>query len=636
MSAPIVGRRKGATPLCPLRSTVFSLRSLFGIEHALAWNWLVTRTVSRMRRDLCSLANETFDVVVIGGGAFGAAAARAAALRGLRTALIERDDLGQGASAECFKMVHGGIRYLQHADIVRARASCRERSAFLRTAPHLVKPLPIAIPTYGHGRQGKLLLRAGMRAYDLLTLDRNRGIRDASRRIAAAQFLSRRETLELFPHLNAQRLTGAAVFEDGQMHNPARLVIALAKSAANAGATTCNYVEATDFIFSGDTVRGVHAIDRITGDPFEISARMVLNAAGPWADYLLRDRSRFRYWQRGPFSRDAYFIVDRAPTSKFALAITGQSSDQDALLSRAKRHLFLVPWRDKTLVGVWHRLFDQHPDRAHIEEDELHAWLDELNTVNRDLHLRREEITFGHCGLVPFGEHADAASLQFGKETRFIDHRLTHRIQGLVSVIGIRYTMARLDAEHALDMLLAQCEREAPRINSELISVAGGEIDDFAALRSNAQANRPRNIEAATLDALLCHHGCHYAEVLKRVQIDPRGADVVPGTQVIAAEIQHAIEDDMAIRLSDVVFRRTDMSGHAHPGRAALEFAAAHMSRLAGWSLQRMDEELAMTESALAAHHAIDRTRTPVRVDRAASFGSVLAPLSARKHKMGA
>src|SRR6202789_3750782 len=154
-----------------------------------------------MKRDLAALAAERFDLLIVGGGAFGAAAAWDATLRGLRVALIDQSDFGSGASAECFKMVHGGIRYLQHADIRRLRSSCAERSAMLRIAPHLVNPLPIVIPTYGHGRQGKAFLAAGMLAYDALTAGKNSAIADRTRRIAGTRLLSRNQTLDLFPEL---------------------------------------------------------------------------------------------------------------------------------------------------------------------------------------------------------------------------------------------------------------------------------------------------------------------------------------------------------------------------------------------------------------------------------------------------
>lgn len=576
-----------------------------------------------MKRDLNSLADARFDVVVVGGGSFGAAAARAAALRGMRTVLIERGDFGGGASAECFKIVHGGIRYLQHADIARARASSRERSAFLRTAPHLVKPLPIAIPTYGRGRRGKLFLRTGMLAYDVLTLDRNRRIDDPERRICNADFLSRDEVLRLFPQVDARELTGAAVFEDGQMHHPARLVFALVQSAVAAGAVACNYLEATGFVFERDCVRGVEAKDRLSGATFSIRADLVLNAAGPWAEYLLRDRARFPNWRRGPFSRDAYFIVDRPPTSPYALAIPGLSRDQDAVLSRANRHLFLAPWRDKTLVGVWHRLFPQHPDLAHIEVAELQQWLDELNVVNPELKLRADEITFANCGLVPFGEHADARSLQFGKESRVIDHRLTHGIAGLVSLIGIRYTMARLDGERALELLLAQRATRCRAVDTEFLPLVGGDIESIAQVRSEAQRRRPPIVSEASMDSILANHGTLYGAIVDRIEADPSAAERAPGTHVLAAEIDHAVECEMAVHLDDIVLRRTDMSCHAHPGREALRFAAQRMGSRLGWSAQRVAEEIAITQGILARHHA--RERELDRVD----VGSTLAKLRA-------
>src|SRR5262249_8500997 len=154
------------------------------------------------------------------------------------------------------------------------------------------------IPTYGHGRQGRAFLGAGAWTYDLLTFDRNLGIHDPHRRIGLARLLSRRELLRLFPHLRSRDLTGAVVFEDGQMYSPARLVLGFAKPGVAAGATACNYVEVVQFLYDGDAVRGARVRDRLSGDEFEIRARLTLNAAGPWADYLQRDPQRFGTWDR--------------------------------------------------------------------------------------------------------------------------------------------------------------------------------------------------------------------------------------------------------------------------------------------------------------------------------------------------
>jgi glycerol-3-phosphate dehydrogenase len=555
-----------------------------------------------MQRTTTALAQREYDLLIIGGGAFGAAAARDAALRGLRTVLLERNDFGAGASAECFKMVHGGIRYLQHADIPRLRASCRERSALLRIAPHLVNPLPIAIPTYGHGRSGKAFLGTGARVYDLLTFDRNRGIRDPDRKVSNTRLLSRNEVLQMFPHLQTPELSGAVVFEDGQMYNAARLVLAFVKGAQAAGADVCNYAEATRFLWSGNRVRGARVRDQLTGDEFEVRARLTLNAAGPWADYLQEDAEHFGKPQRLPFSRDAYFIVDRVPTSSHGIAIQGLSRDKDALLGRQTRHLFAAPWRDKTLIGVWHKLFPEFPDRACVQPEEIAEWMAEINSVYPTLQLRPEEVSFAHCGLVPFGATATATELSFGKESRLVDHRHSHNVQGLVSLVGIRFTMARVDAARALDLLLKQSKHAPAAPASDQIKLPGGEIENFASFQSDACRALPPGVSIESAQALLRNHGTHYRAVLDAGS----NATVVniAGSSTLTAEVRYAVSHEMAVHLDDVVMRRTDLAAGSHPGRAALLATAAEMGRLLSWSAERLHQEIATTEHHLQRHLA--------------------------------
>lgn len=595
-----------------------------------------------MQRTTTALARNEYDLLIIGGGAFGAAAARDAALRGLRTVLIERNDFGGGASAECFKMVHGGIRYLQHADIPRLRGSCHERSALLRIAPHLVSPLPIAIPTYGHGRSGKAFLGTGARVYDLLTLDRNRGIRDPERKIGNTQLLSRNEVLQMFPHLQTPELSGAVVFEDGQMYSAARLVLAFVKGAVAAGADVFNYVEALRFLWSGNTVTGARVRDQFTGDEFEVRARLTLNAAGPWADYLQNDAEHFGNPQRLPFSRDAYFIIERAPTSSHGIAIQGLSRDKDALLGRQARHLFAAPWRDKTLLGVWHKLFPEFPDRARVQLEEIEEWMTEINTVYPTLQLKPEEVSFAHCGLVPFGETATATELSFGKESRLVDHRQAHKVNGLVSLVGIRFTMARVDAARALDLLLKQAEHAPAAPASDRLPLPGGDIENFASFVSDACRALPPGVAMTSMQALVRNHGTHYREVLS----EGSNATVasIPGTSTLTAEVRYAVSHEMAVHLDDVVMRRTDLAAGSHPGRAALLATAAEMGRLLSWSAERLHQEIATTEHILQRHLAHDsssrvvasgRTASPATADDASataspSHGAMLAETTVR------
>jgi glycerol-3-phosphate dehydrogenase len=559
-------------------------------------------------RDLAALASTPFDVLIIGAGAFGAAAAWDASLRGLKVALIDQGDFGAGASAECFKMVHGGIRYLQHADIRRVRSSCAERSALLRIAPHLVNPLPIVVPTYGHGRQGKAFLAAGMLAYDLLTLGKNSGNRDRARHISGTRLLSRSQTLELFPELEQRSLSGGAVFEDGQMYNAARLVLAFVKSATAKGAIAANYTEALRFLWDGKRVCGVRARNRAGDEEFDIRADLVLNAAGPWADYLLQDAAYFGGYQRGHFSRDACFLVNRPPRSPYALAVPGLSKDSDAVVSRAARHLFAVPWRNRLLIGVWHRPFTERPDTAQVDEGEIAAWMAEMNTSYPALRLARDDVIYANCGLVPFGDgRTVGGELSFGKESRYIDHR-SQGISGLVTLIGIRYTTARGDAGKALDMLLQQMPRAPQRAPTERVPLAGGDIENFARLQSTARSEAPLDIGSATVDAWVRNHGTDYRSLARLVQTSAQ-ARALGKTDTVMAEVTHAVRQEMAVRLQDVILRRTDMGSGEHPGQLAIAQAAQGMQELTGWTNERRLAEIADTETVLRHHCAGEAAR---------------------------
>src|SRR5690606_8504148 len=254
-------------------------------------------------------------------------------------------EFAAGVSANSYKFEHGGIRYLQHADLWRLRHSCAERSAFLRIAPHLVHPVPVVVPTYARPRQGKALLGAGMLVYDALTLDRNRGIVDPARRIPLTRFLDRDRVIELFPGIAAQDLTGAAMFWDGQMYNPTRLVLAFVRSAVENGAIAVNYAAAEDFELSDTAVDAVKVRDQLSGDVIPVRAKTVLNAAGPWVPRIFADIDRDRRALAGTYSRDACFVVRRKFPHPYAVAVQGRTHDPDALLSRPARHMFLTPWR---------------------------------------------------------------------------------------------------------------------------------------------------------------------------------------------------------------------------------------------------------------------------------------------------
>ena len=545
-----------------------------------------------MQRDITKLAGNYYDVLIVGGGIFAACAAWDAVLRGLRVALIEKEDFCSGTSANSLKMVHGGIRYLQHADIIRLRSSCHERSALLRIAPHLVQPLPILIPTYGHGTSGKFFLGAGMLLYDLLTLGRNRGIRDPARRIPWSRFFRKREVLREYPDLNSSGLTGGAVFCDGQMYNPTRLVLAFIQSACEKGAAVANYVEAKRLLREGDRIVAVSALDRRANQEFTIKAGVVLNAAGPWSEWLLEASLKAKSPERIVYSRDACFVVKRRFNSRYAIAVQGRTRDPDALLSRPARHLFMVPWRGYTLVGVWHVVWKLHPEEVTVTEDEIRTFIDEINWAYPGLGITTKDVLMWNAGLVPFGENEPGArDLSYGKRSHLIDHKLSEGLDGLVTLVGIRYTTARGDAARAIDTVCAKLGVGASRPATESIPLSGGDFGNFEALVRQVQ-QQSAGLSQDCVRALVHNYGTRAGSIVSMASRDKSLAATVGDTAVTRAEIVHAVEKEMAQDLADVVFRRTDMATGGNPGMESLQECANIIAGIRGWDEREIQTQI--------------------------------------------
>ena len=589
-----------------------------------------------MHRDLAELARIEYDLLIVGGGVAGVAAAREAALRGLKTALIERNDFGSGASANCFKVIHGGVHCVRQGDLRHLRAMSHERAAFLRLVPHLVKPLPFVIPTYGMGRRAKWFVGAGLLVHDVLSADRNVHTSDPSRRIRSTRFFSRAETLAMFPTLPDAGLTGATSFEDAQIHNPPRLVLAFATAASKLGANVANYVEAERLLVRDRRVHGVAARDVLTGDRFEIRAHVVLNAAGSWSDGLLNAVGASAASRATAWSRNACLVINRRPMGSWALACSSANASNGSLSARATRRFFVAPWRDKTLVGVWQSAAQRDPEVARVTRAELRSYIDEINARQPGFNLREAEVERVDFGVVPQDEASHSGNampglgtMSFEKRSRPIDHRRGDAISGLVTSLSSSFSLARLDAASALGCVMKQSYRKgldpfnpasvaasvenperAARNRSAFEPLPGGEFDDFDRLLSHSRRNRPLWLPPASIDALVANFGTHMHRVVAMADADPSLRRCIAGSHVTLAEIAYSVRDEMVQTLADVVFRRTELGTAGHPGEAALSEVLTFLQRVRGWSPARALEE----RRAVDAHFERHLTATdPVR-----------------------
>jgi glycerol-3-phosphate dehydrogenase len=546
-----------------------------------------------MKRNIAALIDHSFDLIVVGGGIFGACAVWEAALRGLSVALIEKKDFSHATSANHYKMAHCGIRYLQHGDIRRLRESSRERSALMRIAPHLVHTMPIVIPTYGHGSKGKIFLGTGMFLYDLMTMDRNQGLLP-EKKIQPSRFFSAAQVIECFPGINRKGLTGAAVFEEGQIYNPPRLALAFIKAAADKGATPLNYVKAQGFIKNGNRIQGVKAIDQLTGNQLEIRGRVVLNTAGPWAHRLLASGLGFDLSPPPVFSRDFAFVIPRRFDTPYGLALATETKDADSIVDRGGRHLFVVPWRDYNLIGVWHKIFDGPSEELTVTENELNGYVNEVNSAYPGLISSLDDITMINMGLTLFGEEEQqgAKQISFGKRSQVIDHQHTHGVEGLLTLIGVRATTARGMAAEAIKIIADRLGQKSVKVDSTRIPINGGNIDDLDMLIKNVSLQYKTKLTSEHAEALVRNYGSAYRSVLQYAQANPALFETVPGGNVLKSEIVHAVREEMAQKLSDVVFRRTDLGTGEQPSSEALDVCAAIMSKELDWDSGRCAREI--------------------------------------------
>ena len=392
----------------------------------------------RVKRDIAALVEREHDLLIVGGGIYGAAACWDAAQRGLRTALVEKADFGCGTSWNSLKTVHGGLRHLQRLELGLLRESVRERRALLRIAPGLVRPLPFLLPVYGHGQRGREAMAVGLRVYDLLASDRNHGLPEPEH-IPSSRMLSAAEVRERVPGLDAEGLSGGALWTEAQVQDSERLLLAFLRAASEAGALVANAVEVTSLLRDGARVTGVAARDHDSGDELALRARVVLNCAGPGAVGLLRRAGIER--PRVPLLRAWNFVLRRSVGPPTALGGRGDG-----------RYLFLVPWRGVSIVGTDYESADGPGDPRRQQR-----FLEAVQRAFPWAHIVAEDVALLHAGLVP-GQR-DASGLW--SHSLVTDHA-SGGVPGLISAVGAKYTTARSVAERAVDLAFRSLGRAAP------------------------------------------------------------------------------------------------------------------------------------------------------------------------------
>lgn len=508
-------------------------------------------------------SQDPYELAVIGGGIIGAGIARDAALRGIRTVLIEKYDLGAGTTSGSTRLIHGGLRYLEMFDFGLVRMDLRERETLLRIAPHLVKPLRFLLPYIGSSWFYRTKMHIGLALYDLLSYDKSL----PNRADVSAEEIFREE-----PAMRRDKLTGASSYYDAQVNMPERLCLENALDAARHGAEVLCSTEVLGVLKEQDRVTGVRVRNQ-DGMEESIHARVVVNASGPWLNELL---GRI---QPGTPARI------RA-TKGVHLAVESLNRHAWVLFSPIDGRLFFViPWMGTTWIGTTDTDYDGDPGKVSATPDDIEYLL--RSAEHYFPQVRQQKLCFTNAGV-------RALVMQEGSESSVSrSHQLTDGRKegqpGLVTVLGGKITGYRAIAEETTDLIASILQKRKPCATAEKALPGGGSLMPEAEWR---QATASFGISASSAVYLQQFYGSRAMNVLEIVQESPElAAPLAEDTPEIAAQVRLAVRTEFCQHLDDFLARRTGLAFRHDQGRSAAEAVASLLAKELGWDNGRLQSE---------------------------------------------
>ena len=518
---------------------------------------------------------ESFDVLVVGGGVTGAGSALDAVTRGLDTALVEARDFASGTSSRSSKLFHGGLRYLEQMNFGLVAEALRERELMLtRIAPHLVKPVRFMYPLQ-HRLWERPYVGSGLVLYD--TMGRGRSV-------PGHRHLSRTGALKLSPGLRQDALVGAVTYYDGQADD-ARHTLTVVRTAARYGAAVRNSTEVTGFVHEGGRVTGAHVRDVDSGATTTIRAKVVINASGVWTDDIQRltgGRGRFKV---------------RASKGVHVLVPRDRIASEVGLILRTERSvLFVIPWGNHWIIGTtdtdW-TLDRAHPAASRADLDYILGHVNEVLAVP----LSHDDIEGVYAGLRPLLAGESEQTSQLSRE-----HAVARPLPGLVSIAGGKYTTYRVMAKDAIDAARPDLGQSLPPSVTEHVPLVGAE--GYHALINQVDAlAAERGLPVWRMQRLLDRYGSLVDELLELADEDPTLLEPLPGAgEYLRVEARYAATHEAAVHLDDVLARRTRISIETpHRGTETAQQAAELVSDVLGWDDARTANEVEVYQARVAA-----------------------------------
>lgn len=510
------------------------------------------------------MSQQHYQVVVIGAGINGAGIARDLAARGVGCALVDKADLCNGTSAWSTRLIHGGLRYLEYAEIDLVRESLREREILLRRAPHLVKPLPLMIPIYKGARRGPLLIFAGMLAYDLLSFDKS---------LPWHRMLGGKAVRQRSGGLRPEGLRGAAVYYDAQVEYAERLVVENALDARQLGADLYLYHEVVEL-----GPQGVHLRDE-AGQVKHLTCDLVINVTGPWVDELLQ-RCPGEFPRQMGGTKGSHIVVDRFPGLPPEALYVEASADG--------RPYFIVPWNERLLIGTTDLRSDESLDTMRASREECQYLLDETNRLYPAANLSLENIHFTYSGVRPLPHTPKGKTAAITRRHQVVEHKEAGF--KLLSIVGGKLTTYRSLAQEAVDKalrLLGLGKRKCSTRHRPLPGIALLHEERFTSIFADRHG-----LSLQTARHLAKTYGAQAEDIALLAHSQSELAEVVcPHSGALAAEVVWSCQHEEVAHLEDFLLRRSLIAWQPGLGCDALDRVLPWMARAKDWDARRQGEE---------------------------------------------
>ena len=481
------------------------------------------------------LSTAPFDLLVIGGGITGCGIALDAALRGMKVALVEKSDFASGTSSRSTKLIHGGLRYLKQFEIKLVSDVGTERAIVHQNARHIVHPEKMLLPIYEEGSLGKYSSSLGLLVYDLLA-----GVKKSEWR----KMLDRHQTLKEEPLLNFENLLGCGLYFEYRTDD-SRLVIETAKSAFAKGAVLLNYTKVKSFIYENGKTAGVKVHDSVSGNDFEIKAKVVVNAAGPWVDLLRKEDGSLR-GKRLQLTKGVHLVFpyEKLPLKQAAYFDVGDG-----------RMIFAVPRNNITYVGTTDTVYNQSIDEPRCTKADAEYLLKAVNRIFPSINLKLQDVESSWAGLRPliFEEGKSASELSRKDEIMISD-------SGLISIAGGKLTGYRLMAEKIVDLVGDKLGRKFRGCSTKYFRISGGEFENEIEFdekkKSILHQCAVNNIGKEKALDWFYSYGTNVTALLETVSA-LQSKFKSDEELFYAAELKYCEEHEMIYHLNDFLIRRT-------------------------------------------------------------------------------